>query len=79
MENDELVTVNSDRKRCLTTCVIMSPSKIGRLFLEVLLRILVNSCYNFVTILSQSQELIFLEKYFDSLLNHLPDVIVEFD
>ena len=73
---DELVTINSDRKRCLTSCVIMSPSKIGRLFLEVLLRILVNSCYNFATILSQSQELIFLEKYFDSLLNHLPDVII---
>ena len=76
---DELATINSDRKRCLTTCVIMSPSKIGRLFLEVFLRILVNSCYNFATILLQSQELIFLEKYFDSLLNHLPDVIAEFD
>ena len=56
---DELVTIMSDRKRCLTTCVVSSPSKIARLFLEVFLRILINGCYNFANVLSKSEELIF--------------------
>ena len=76
---DELVTIESDKKRCLTTCVISSPSKIGRLFLEVFLRILVNGCYNFANILSKSEELIFLQKYFDCVINHLPDIIAKFN
>ena len=41
---DELATIMSDRKRCLTTCVINTPSKFARLFLEVFLRILMNYC-----------------------------------
>ena len=51
---DELVTINSNKKRCLTTCVITTPAKIARLFLEVFLRILVNGCYDFTVVLSDS-------------------------
>ena len=76
---DEMATIMSNRKRCLTTCVVSSPSKIARLFIEAFLRILINYCYKFVEILSESEELIFLEKYFDSVYNFLPDIIVKFD
>ena len=76
---DEMATIMSNRKRCLTTCVVSSPSKIARLFIEIFLRILINYCYKFVEILSESEELIFLEKYFDSVYNFLPDIIVKFD
>ena len=76
---DEMVTVESNRKRCLTTCVVTAPCKIGKLFLEVFLRILVNACYDFANILSQSEELIFLEKFFDFVISHIPDCIAKFD
>ena len=69
----------SNRKRCLTTYVISSPSKIARLFLEVFLRILINYCYKFVEILSESEELTFIENYIDCLINFLSDVITKFD
>ena len=76
---DEMVTIESNRKRCLTTCVVTAPCKIGKLFLEVFLRILVNACYDFANILSQSEELIFLEKFFDFVISHIPDCIAKFD
>ena len=57
---DELATVMSNRARYLTTCVVTSPSKIARLFLEVFLRILVNYCYKFVEHLPESEEVIFV-------------------
>ena len=69
----------SNQKRCLTTCVISSPSKIARLFLEVFLRILINYCYKFVEILAESEELTFIENYFDCLIKFLSDVITKFD
>lgn len=64
---DELATILSDRKRCLTTCVVSTPSKMSRLFLEVLLRILINSCYEFVAVLPHCEEMFFVERYFKSL------------
>ena len=76
---DEMVTIESNRKRCLTTCVITAPCKIGKLFLEMFLRILVNACYDFANILSQSEELIFLEKFFNFVISHIPDTIAKFD
>ena len=76
---DEKVTIESDRKRCLTTCVVTAPCKIGKLFLEVFLRILVNACYDFANILSASEELIFLEKFFDFVISHISDIIAKFD
>ena len=76
---DELATVMSNRKRCLTTYVVTSPSKIARLFVEVFLRILINYCYKFVEILSESEEVIFIEKYIDSLISFLSDIIIKFD
>ena len=76
---DEMVMIESDRKRCLTTCVVTAPCKIGKLFLEVFLRILVNACYDFANILSESEELIFLEKFFDFVISHIPDFIAKFD
>ena len=76
---DELVTIMSDRKRCLTTCVVSSPSKIARLFIEVFLRILINYCYKFAEILSESEEVIFIEKYINSLISFLSDIIIKFD
>ena len=76
---DELNTIMSNRKRCLTTCVISSPSKIARLFLEVFLRILINYCYKFVEILSESEELTFIENYVDCLIKFLSEVITKFD
>ena len=76
---DELATVMSNRKRCSTTCVVTSPSKIARLFVEVFLRILINYCYKFVEILSESEEVIFIEKYIDSLISFLSDIIIKFD
>ena len=76
---DELATIMSNRKRCLTTCVVTSPSKIARLFVEVFLRILINYCYKFVEILSESEEVIFIEKYIDSLISFLSDIIIKFD
>lgn len=76
---DELVTVTSNKKRCLTTCVITTPAKIARLFLEVFLRILVNGCYDFATVLSNSKKLGFIQKYFDCLIIVLPNLIAKFD
>ena len=76
---DEFKTIQSDKKRCLTTCVITSPCKLGRLFLEVILRILINSSYDFANNLSQSQQFVFLQKYFDSIVEYLPNIIAEFD
>ena len=76
---DEKITIESDRKRCLTTCVVTSPCKIGKLFLEVFLRILVNACYDFANILSASEELIFLKKFFDFVISHISDIIAKFD
>ena len=55
------------------------PCKIGKLFLEVFLRILVNACYDFANILSQSEELIFLEKFFDFVVSRIPNCIAKFD
>ena len=76
---DEMVTIESNRRRCLTTCVVTARCKIGKLFLEVFLRILVNSCYDFANILSQSEELIFLQKFFDFVISYIPDTIAKFD
>ena len=76
---DEMVMIESDRKRCLTTCVVTAPCKIGKLFLKVFLRILVNACYDFANILSEFDELIFLEKFFDFVISHVPDFIAKFD
>ena len=76
---DEFMTIKSDKKRCLTTCVITSPCKIGRLFLEVFLRILINAGYDFANNLSQSEQFVFLQKYFDCVIDYVPNTIAEFD
>ena len=76
---DEKITIESNRKRCLTTCVVTAPCKIGKLFLEVFLRILVNTCYDFANILSGSEELIFLEKFFDFVISYISGFIAEFN
>ena len=76
---DEFTTIQSDRKRCLTTCVITTPCKIGRLFLEVFLRILINAGYDFANNLSQSEQFVFLQKYLDCIIDYLPNTIGEFN
>ena len=75
---DELATIMSDRKRCLTTCVVYTPSKFARLFLEVFLRILMNYCYKFVELQPESQEVKFLEKYIIGVIEFLSNILPKF-
>ena len=60
------------------TCVIITPCKIGRLFLEVFLRIF-NAGYDFANNLSQSEQFVFLQKYLDCIIDYLPNTIGEFN
>ena len=76
---DELATIMSDRKRCLTTCVINTPSKFARLFLEVFLRILINYCYKFNELLPVSQEVNFVEKYINQVIEFTSNIIPKFN
>ena len=69
----------SDRKRCLTTCVINTPSKFARLFLEVFLRILINYCYKFNELLPVSQEVNFVEIYINQVIEFTSNIIPKFN
>ena len=75
---DELATIMSDRKRCLTTCVVNTPSKFARMFLEVFLRILMNYCYKFVEFLPVCQEVELLKKYINGILEFLSNILPKF-
>ena len=68
---DELVTIMSDRKRCLTKFVVQTPFKLIKAFLEIVLRILMNYCYKFIEYLLVCQESDFVEKYLNSVFEFL--------
>ena len=73
---DELATIMSNR--CLTTCVVNTPSKSARLFLEVFLRILMNYCCKFVELLPEYQEIRFVEKYINGVIEFLLNILLKF-
>ena len=73
---DELATIMSER--CLTTCVVNTPSKLARLFLEVFLRILMNYCCKFVELLPEYQEIRFVEKYINGVIEFLLNILLKF-
>ena len=72
---DELVTIMSDRKRCLTKFVVQSPFKLIKAFLEIVLRVLMNYCYKFIKYLLVCQEADFVEKYVNSVLEFLSNIL----
>ena len=72
---DELVTIISKRKRCLTKFVVQSPFKLIKAFLEIVLRVLMNYCYKFIKYLLVCQEADFVEKYVNSVLEFLSNIL----
>ena len=76
---DELVTIMSDGKRCLTKFVVQTPFKLIKGFLEVFLRILMNYCYRFLEYLPFYQEADFAEKYVVFILKFLSNILGKID